>query len=95
MASMIGAYTPYDFVPNIYLKILTIVATIVMETSSSNVCWLIPFCRTHSVNVEYCTLINPKFMYIPLFFYNLLLNLLAFACHLIIHQIPLGNIYGR
>ncbi len=37
-AKMIGQYIPYDFPPKIYLNMLTIVATIVIDTKSSNVC---------------------------------------------------------
>jgi len=38
IAKIIGEYIPYDFPPKMYLNMLTIVATTVIDTRSSNVC---------------------------------------------------------
>jgi hypothetical protein len=37
IARIMGAYIPYDLLPNIYLARLTMVATIVIAMSSSNI----------------------------------------------------------
>jgi hypothetical protein len=39
---MMGAYMPYDLLPNTYLARLTIVASIAIAAKSSNVCCDIP-----------------------------------------------------
>ena len=49
IASIIGAYIPYDLVPRIYLARLTIVANTMTARSNSNTCWLIPVSNIHCV----------------------------------------------
>jgi len=52
IANMIGAYIPYVLDPTIYLAILTIVASRVIATRSSKVCFDIPFSKIHCVKDE-------------------------------------------
>ena len=52
MARIIGAYIPYVLEPNIYLAILTMVASIVIVTNKSSVCSDTPFSKIHNVSGE-------------------------------------------
>lgn len=57
IAKMIGAYIPCVFVPNIYLAMLTIVASIQMATKMVSVSSCIPLFSSHWVISEYCMVI--------------------------------------
>lgn len=53
IAIIIGAYIPYDLLPNIYLAKLTMVATIATAISNSSVCSDIPLLKIQVVKGEY------------------------------------------
>lgn len=59
IARIMGAYMPYDLLPNRYLAMLTIVASIAIAMSNSSICSDIPLLNSQFVNGEYC-------IYIPL-----------------------------